>query len=147
MQAELSSTREIETFKIELENTGFTNAPYDNVVFTFHPSFASQYLLAVGNRDESRRNSARKVLHEARQNFHRHPRPWWMYRPYWYDDCLAKGDFGRPHVLTLHFMFAISAFTCPALCEHGVADRFPPQHCFCAAIPYFAPVRLFYRPG
>ena len=39
VQAELSSTREIERFKIELENTGFANAPYDNVVFTFHPRF------------------------------------------------------------------------------------------------------------
>ena len=76
LQAELRSTDEIESVKMELEITGFANAAYDNVMFKFHPNFASEHLLAVGNWDEARRHSVREVLREARKNFHRHPRPW-----------------------------------------------------------------------
>ena len=115
VKAELSSTREIERFKIELENTGFANAPYDNVVFTFHPSFASQYLLAVGNWDESRRNSVRKFstrLGKTSTGIRVHGG---LYRLYWYDDCLEKCGFNRPHVLTLYCMFPISEFHAPSL--------------------------------
>lgn len=62
----------------ELEATGIAKAPYDRVMFTFHPSYASQHLLAIGNWDETRRQSVRTILQQARQNFHRHPRPWWV---------------------------------------------------------------------
>lgn len=61
---------------MELGNTGFLDLPYDRVLFTFHPSYASQHLLAVGNWDEARRNAVRMVLQQARENFHKHPRPW-----------------------------------------------------------------------
>ena len=70
------ATAAIESVKTELENTGIANAAYDSVIFTFHPSFASQQLLAQGNWDEAMRHTVRTILDEARQNFHRHPRPW-----------------------------------------------------------------------
>lgn len=85
VQAALRSTNVIESVKIQLEGVGFANAPYDNVLFTFHPSFASQHLLAVGNWDGPRRHAVRKVLREAKENFHQHPRPWWVHRLRWYE--------------------------------------------------------------
>eukprot|EP00904_Undaria_pinnatifida_P013653 jgi/Undpi1/9418/HiC_scaffold_27.g11875.m1 len=81
MKAALRSTNVIESVKIQLEGVGFANAPYDNVLFTFHPSFASQHLLAVGNWDGPRRHAVRKVLREAKENFHQHPRPWYDENP------------------------------------------------------------------
>ena len=82
LQAALMSTTTMESVMAELDSTGIMNAPYGRVMFTFHPSFASQHLLAVGNWDESRRHSVRTILHEARLNFHRQPRPWWVHG--WY---------------------------------------------------------------
>ena len=76
VQAELSSTDVNESAKMKLENAGFADVPCTTVLFTFHPNFASEYLITVGNWDEARRLSVRTVLHEARENFHRHPRPW-----------------------------------------------------------------------
>lgn len=69
----------IRNVKTELESTGFANMPYDNVVFEIEPSFASRHLMSIGSWDEAKRNSARKVLQAARENFHRHPRPWWVH--------------------------------------------------------------------
>lgn len=80
----MRSIAAIEDVKLELRNFGFVNLPYDRVMFTFHPSYASQNLLAVGNWDETRRNDVRTVLHQARVNFHKHPRPWWVHELYWY---------------------------------------------------------------
>ncbi|CAM9532516.1 unnamed protein product, partial [Laminaria digitata] len=81
--AELNLTDANERVKMELENAGFVNAPNTTVIFTIHPNFASEYLTSLGNWDEARRRSVRTVLHEARQNFHRHPRPWYDENP----DC------------------------------------------------------------
>lgn len=76
VQPALKSAEVMKSVKMQLFDAGFVNVPYDRVMFTFHPSFASQHLLAVGNWDEARRNAARTVLQQARENFHKHPRPW-----------------------------------------------------------------------
>lgn len=77
-QPQLRSTEEVEIAKRELESIGFENTPYDNVVFTFHPSFAAEQLVTVGNWDGPRKSIVRSVLQRARNNFHRHPRQWWV---------------------------------------------------------------------
>ena len=74
----MGSIKAIESVKRDLSANGFADAPYDRVRFTFHRGFPSRHLIAVGNWDETRRNTIRTVLQEARQNFHRHPRPWWV---------------------------------------------------------------------
>eukprot|EP00903_Cladosiphon_okamuranus_P019865 g18259.t1 len=60
-----------------LQNEGLSDTPWDNLVFTFDPMYASQFLLSTGSWDEQRRQTVRKVLQQARANFHRHPRPWY----------------------------------------------------------------------
>ncbi|CAN0267356.1 unnamed protein product, partial [Laminaria digitata] len=69
IQVELNSTKANEIAKKELQNTGLAKAPYPTVVFTFHPTFASEHLSALGSWDEARLTTVRRVLHEARQNF------------------------------------------------------------------------------
>lgn len=64
----------------ELLATGLSNRSWDRVVFTFHPSYASTMLLNLGSWDASKRQLVRRVLQEARENFHRHPRPWYALR-------------------------------------------------------------------
>eukprot|EP00903_Cladosiphon_okamuranus_P019481 g17914.t1 len=60
-----------------LQNEGLSDAPWDRLVFTFDPMYASQILLSTGSWDEGKRQTVRKVLQQARTNFHRHPRPWY----------------------------------------------------------------------
>eukprot|EP00904_Undaria_pinnatifida_P012050 jgi/Undpi1/7976/HiC_scaffold_24.g10448.m1 len=67
--------------KRTLTAEGFAKSRWDHIVFRFEPTFASQHLASVGNWDSARREVVRKVLQEARKNFHVHPRPW-------YDDNL-----------------------------------------------------------
>lgn len=60
----------------DIKNAGTLSRPWNRVVFTFHPSFASSLLANVGSWDEPKRQIVRRVLREARDNFHQHPRPW-----------------------------------------------------------------------
>ena len=76
VQTGLGSKAAIERVKAALLTDGLSDARWDHVVFAFDPSFASQHLASVGNWDEARRDVVRRVLQEARKNFHVHPRPW-----------------------------------------------------------------------
>ncbi|CAM9250414.1 unnamed protein product, partial [Hapterophycus canaliculatus] len=76
----------------ELYTTGFSNQPWDRVVLSCLPLMASQYLLNVGSWDEPKREIVRNVLQRARDNFHRHPRPWY--------DGNAQCSYGKER---LHF--------------------------------------------
>lgn len=73
----VKSTEGILTVQTKIQNAVLSNQPLHRVVFTFHPSYASSLLLNAGSWDEPKRTIVRQVFQEARQNFHRHPRPWY----------------------------------------------------------------------
>ena len=57
------------------ESGGLDNQPWDHVLFEYQGIFASDNLCTVGNWDEPKRGTTRKVLGEARSNFHAHLHP------------------------------------------------------------------------
>lgn len=80
VQIGLSSSKEaLESTKLELQKASSVGRPLDRVVLTVHPSFASQHLQSLGSWDKVKRQTVRGILDQARQNFHMHPRPWWVY--------------------------------------------------------------------
>eukprot|EP00752_Nemacystus_decipiens_P006550 g5898.t1 len=81
IQPDGRSTDEISAVQRELHVNGSSNLPWDRVAFTIHPSHATNVLMNLGSWDEPKREVVRRVLHEARENFHRHPRPWYDEHP------------------------------------------------------------------
>lgn len=59
-----------------IEYAGVSALGSDRVIFTIDATSASQHLLAIGSWDETKRQTVRAVLEEARTNFHWHPRRW-----------------------------------------------------------------------
>lgn len=76
-QTTLHSAEAIERVALAMKNGGLVNQRWDYIIFAFDMSFASQHLSSLGGWDEARRQTVRKVLAEARNNVHVHPRPWW----------------------------------------------------------------------
>lgn len=72
----MHSAEAIEGVTWIVKNRGLVDQPWNHVVFTFEMSFPSQHLCTLGGWDEARRHTVRKVLAEAKDNFHVHPRPW-----------------------------------------------------------------------
>lgn len=78
-QPSIHSTQPILAVQRDLMAAGVSGQqPWDRVVFKVHPSYASALLLNLGSWDEPKRQLVRRVLREARENFHRHPRPWYV---------------------------------------------------------------------
>lgn len=75
-QINLRSAQAVEGVTWAVKNGGLLLARSNPVVFAFNMSFASQHLSSLGGWDEARRQTVRRVLAEARSNFHVHPRPW-----------------------------------------------------------------------
>lgn len=75
-QLDLRSTEALLDIRQTIQATSFLDQPWEQVAFTFHPTLASQHLVNLMSWDEAKRQTARNVLEIARENFHRHPRPW-----------------------------------------------------------------------
>lgn len=122
---------------MELWNTGFQNAPYTTVLFTFHPNFASDYLIAVGNWNEAKRWAIRTVLHRARENFHRHPRPWWVH---WLCTGMNAGlklefeDDSSMYPPVKGVLFCLPPPSCTCLDVHADVDILP-LNVYCLVYP------------
>ena len=76
MQVDRRPNEDIERARLALSENDAIGEGWDRVMFTFSLSFASRHVLAAGNWDEDRRQSLRRIIGQARQNFHLHPRPW-----------------------------------------------------------------------
>ena len=76
VQVSSGSMEVIERARLALHED--TDQSWDRVMFEYDLSFAGRHLLASGNWDEDRRQRVRIIIGQARQNFHRHPRPWWV---------------------------------------------------------------------
>lgn len=61
----------------DLQRMSLSNLPWNRVVFNLPDSLASQLLINAESWDMAKRNTARRVMHKARNNFHSHPRQWY----------------------------------------------------------------------
>ncbi|CAM9440628.1 unnamed protein product, partial [Ectocarpus fasciculatus] len=65
----------------ELEAAGFAGRTWRHLVFEVDKSWTAHRLTNLGSWDQSKRETVRDVLRQMRQNFHRHPRPWYAEDP------------------------------------------------------------------
>eukprot|EP00752_Nemacystus_decipiens_P015660 g13975.t1 len=78
----LRSTDGILSVLSDLHRDGPSETPRKRLVFTFSPMYPSrQFLLSTSSWDERKWQTIRRVLEQARANFHRHPRPRYSEKP------------------------------------------------------------------
>lgn len=65
----------INTVVEETERVGLENVPWNWLELNFDPQVAIQYAAAVGSWDEFKRQHARNLLRDLREEFHKSPRP------------------------------------------------------------------------
>ena len=75
-QVSSNSVDSIKFARLAIKENELTDQGWDRVLFQYDLSFVGRYFAAIGNWNEDRRQRVRRIIGQARQNFHLSPRPW-----------------------------------------------------------------------
>lgn len=77
LKTDTFNAEDLESALGEIDTLGFDNLEWDRLKIVLHRAHASSdFFASLGSWDDWKREAARKVLREFRENFHHFPRPW-----------------------------------------------------------------------